>query len=217
MGDFFGYNVVGLFQTDAEVSGAATQAGAEAGFFRYEDVDGSGVIDPDDRTFIGTPHPDFTYGLNLDFGWKNFDLTALFYGSQGNDIFNYNKWWTDFWPSFQGQKSTDLLYNSWTPQRTDATVPKASNNSNFSTNTESTSYYVEDGSFFRLKNLQIGYNFPNSILGMYLPMPGYMCRVLICSQPQNIVEWTLNCQVTMMISRVLMKVVFQTPSNISLV
>jgi hypothetical protein len=156
---------VGLFQTDAEVSGAATQAGAEAGFFRYEDVDGSGVIDPDDRTFIGTPHPDFTYGLNLDFGWKNFDLTALFYGSQGNDIFNYNKWWTDFWPSFQGQKSTDLLYNSWTPQRTDATVPKASNNSNFSTNTESTSYYVEDGSFFRLKNLQIGYNFPNSILG----------------------------------------------------
>jgi hypothetical protein len=48
-------------------------------------------LTPDDRTFIGDPNPDFTYGLNLDFGWKNFDLTAFFYGSQGNDIFNYNK------------------------------------------------------------------------------------------------------------------------------
>jgi TonB-linked SusC/RagA family outer membrane protein len=165
LGQFFGYNVVGLFQSDAEVSGAAAQDGAQAGFFRFEDVDGSGEITPDDRTFIGDPNPDFTYGLNLDIGWKNFDLTAFFYGSQGNDIFNYNRWWTDFWPSFQGQKSTDLLYESWTPQRTDATVPKASNESNFSTNTQSTSYYIEDGSFFRLKNLQIGYNFPDALLG----------------------------------------------------
>jgi TonB-linked SusC/RagA family outer membrane protein len=165
LGQFFGYNVIGLFQDEAEVSGAATQAGAEAGFFRYEDVDGDGEITPDDRTFIGSPIPDFTYGLNLNFGWKNFDLTAFFFGSQGNEIFNYNKWWLDFWPSFQGQKSTDLLYNSWTPERTGASVPKASNKSNFSTNTESSSYYVEDASFLRLKNLQIGYNFPQSILG----------------------------------------------------
>ena len=105
--------------------------------------------------FIGNPNPDFTYGLNLVFGIKDFDLTAFFYGSQGNEIFNYNKWWLDFWPSFQGQKSTDLLYNSWTPTNTDATIPMASNKSNFSTNTVSNSYYVEDGSFFRLKNLQI--------------------------------------------------------------
>jgi TonB-linked SusC/RagA family outer membrane protein len=173
MGQFFGYNITGLFQSDAEVGEAPVQAGAEPGFFRYENVDteatdeatGRQLISPEDRTFIGTPHPDFTYGLNLDFGWKNFDLTAFFYGSQGNEIYNYNKWWTDFWPSFQGQKSTDLLYNSWTPDRTDATVPKASNNSNFSTNGESISYYIEDGSYFRLKTLQIGYNFPQSLLG----------------------------------------------------
>jgi hypothetical protein len=165
MGQFFGYNVIGLFQDDAEVSGAATQAGAEAGFFRYEDVDGDGEITPDDRTFIGSPIPDFTYGLNLNFGWKNFDLTAFFFGSQGNEIFNYNKWWLDFWPSFQGQKSTDLLYNSWTPERTGASVPKASNKSNFSTNTQSTSYYVEDASFLRLKNLQIGYTLPKTVMG----------------------------------------------------
>ena len=176
MGQFFGYNVIGLFQ-EADVTwnatdevwetneGVPTQDGAEPGVFRYEDVNGNGEIDDGDRTFIGNPNPDFTYGLNLVFGYKGFDLTAFFYGSQGNEIFNYNRWWIDFWPSFQGQKSTDLLYNSWTPQRTDATVPKATQASNLSTNTVSNSYYIEDGSFFRLKNLQIGYTFDKSILG----------------------------------------------------
>ncbi len=165
MGEFFGYNVLGLFQDDAAVDAAAIQDGAAPGFFQYEDADGSGTIDPDDRVFMGKPIADFTYGLNLALGYKDFDLTAFFYGSQGNDIFNYNKWWTDFWPSFQGQKSTDLLNNSWTTSNTGASVPKASNTSNFSTNTVSNSYYIEDGSFLRLKNLTIGYTLPNSFLG----------------------------------------------------
>ena len=165
MGQFWGYNVTGLFQSQGEVDGAATQDGATAGTFRYDDIDGSGEIDPDDRMFIGNPNPDFTYGLNLVLGYKGFDLTAFFYGSQGAEIFNYNKWWLDFWPSFQGQKSTDLLYNSWTPSNTSATTPMASNQSNFSTNTVSNSYYVEDGSFFRMKNLQIGYTFDKAMLG----------------------------------------------------
>jgi TonB-dependent starch-binding outer membrane protein SusC len=172
LGEFFGYNVIGLFQTQDEVDNAPIQDGAEPGFFRYENVNtqatddaGRQIINPDDRTFIGSPHPDFTYGLNLDMGWKNFDLTAFFYGSQGNEIFNYNHWWLDFWPSFQGQKSRALLYDSWLPSRPDTDVPKASNKSNFSTNTQSTSFYVEDGSFFRLKQLQIGYTFPRTMLG----------------------------------------------------
>ena len=165
MGQFWGYDVSGIFQSQGEVDGAATQDGATAGTFRYADIDGSGAIDPDDRTFIGNPNPDFTYGLNLVFGYKGFDLTAFFYGSQGAEIFNYNKWWLDFWPSFQGQKSTDLLYNSWSPSNTSGTTPMASNQSNFSTNTVSNSYYVEDGSFFRLKNLQIGYTFDKAVLG----------------------------------------------------
>lgn len=169
MGEFFGYNVLGLFQSDTEVDGAPVQDGAEPGFFRFENVDNTGdskdLIDPEDRTFIGNPNPDFTYGLNLNFGYKDFDLTAFFYGSRGNDIFNYNKWWYDMWGSFQGQKSEDLLNNSWTTSNTGATIPKASNKSNFSTSTQSTSFYVEDGSFFRLKNLQIGYTLPKNILG----------------------------------------------------
>jgi len=165
VGSFFGYDVQGLFQSDAEVTGAPAQDGAEAGFFRYADIDGDNAITPDDRTVIGNPNPDFTYGLNLSAGYKNFDLTAFFYGSQGNEIFNYNRWWTDFWPSFQGQKSTDLLENSWTPSRTDATTPKASNTSNFSTNTVANSYYIENGSYFRLKQLQIGYTLPKTVMG----------------------------------------------------
>ncbi len=162
--EFYGYEVIGLFQSQAEVDAAPTQDGAEPGFFRYADKDGDGVITPDDRDFIGNPNPDFTYGLNLGLNYKGFDLSAFFFGSQGNEIFNYNKWWLDFWPSFQGQKSTDLLNNSWTPDNPGATTPKASNKSNFSTNTQSTSYYVEDGSFFRLRNLQIGYSLPQSVV-----------------------------------------------------
>lgn len=161
MGEFFGYNVLGLFQNAGEVTGAPTQAGAEPGFFRFENVDGSNnVIDPNDRTFIGNPNPDFTFGLNLAVRYKNFDVTTFLNGSVGNEIFNYNKWWLDFWPSFQNQKSSRLLTESWTPTRTNTDVPKASNKSNFSTNTQATSYYVEDGSFLRLRNLQIGYRLP---------------------------------------------------------
>lgn len=161
--EFFGYEVLGLFQNQAEIESAPDQDGAEPGFFRYADIDGDGVITPDDRTYIGNPNPDFTYGLNIVLNYKNFDLTAFLFGSQGNDIFNYNKWWLDFWPSFQNQKSQDLLNNSWTPQNTSATTPKASNKSNFSTNTQSISYYVEDGSFLRLRNLQLGYTLPTNI------------------------------------------------------
>jgi len=164
MSAFFGYHVLGLFQTAAEVSEAPTQAGAEPGFFRFQDTDGDGSITPADRTFIGNPNPKFTYGINLAFTYKNFDLTAFLYGSQGNDIFNWNTWWVDFWPSFQGQKSKNLLYNSWTPTNTGAKTPKATNKSNFSSNTEINDYYIEDGSFLRMKNLQIGYTIPESIM-----------------------------------------------------
>ncbi len=170
--EFFGYQVAGLWQTAQEVTdanavdgNAATifQDGAEPGFFRYADLNGDGVITPDDRTFIGNPNPKFTYGLNLGLTYKAFDLTAFFVGSEGNDVFNYNKWWLDFFPSFQNQKSTDLLYNSWTPENPGATTPKASGKSNFSTNTQSSSYYIEDGSFFRMRTLQIGYTVPQTL------------------------------------------------------
>ena len=163
MSAFFGYQVLGLFQSASDVTSSPTQTGAEEGFFKFQDTDGNGEITPEDRVFIGNPNPKFTYGINLAFTYKNFDLTAFLYGSQGNDIFNWNTWWIDFWPSFQGQKSTALLNDSWTPTNLTATVPKASNTSNFSTNNQINSYYIEDGSFLRMKNLQLGYTIPESV------------------------------------------------------
>ena len=175
MSEFFGYKVLGLFQEsefheeiidgkNVLVLNEGEQDGAAPGFFKFQDTDGSGTVDDKDRVYIGNPNPKFTYGLNLGLTFKGLDLTGYFYGSQGNDIFNWNNWWLDFWPSFQGQKSKKLLYESWTPSRTNTDVPKASNSSNFSTNTVVTSYYIEDGSYIRLKNLQLGYTLPQSLL-----------------------------------------------------
>ena len=151
MAAFFGYKVLGLFQSATDVAGSPKQTGAAPGFFKFADTDGDGTITPADRQFIGNPNPKFTYGLNLAFTYKNFDLTSFLYGSQGADIFNWNKWWIDFWPSFQGQKSADLLTKSWTPTNTSATIPMASNTSNFSTNSEVNSFYIEKGSYLRMK------------------------------------------------------------------
>jgi len=164
MSSFYGYEYLGLFQSDADVDAHATQTGAAPGFLKFADTDGDGEITPDDRKIIGSPHPDFTYGLNLDLSYKGVDLNAYFYGSQGNDIFNWNKWWIEFFPSFQGQKAKSLLYDSWTTATPENTVPKASNTSNFSTNGQVNGYYMEDGSFLKLKNLQLGYTIPQSVL-----------------------------------------------------
>ncbi len=164
MSSFFGYKVIGLFQDQGEVDDSPTQDAAAPGFLKFQDTDGDNVITPEDRIFMGDPHPDFTFGLNLSLAYKGLDLNTYFYGSQGNDIFNWNLWWIDFWPSFQGQKGKKLLYESWTTTRTDADVPMASNNSNFSTNQAVCSYYMENGSYIKLKNLQLGYTLPSSIL-----------------------------------------------------
>ena len=164
LSSYFGYQVVGIFKDAAEVSAAPAQDQKAPGRFRYQDTNGDGTVNDADRVFLGSPNPDFTYGLNINAAYKSFDMSMFFYGSQGNEIMNYVKWWIDFFPSFQGNKSKDLLYNSWTSSKTDAKVPIAENASNFSNNNAVNSYYLEDGSFLRMKNLTIGYTLPSSIL-----------------------------------------------------
>lgn len=143
---FFGRKVVGFTDT---------------GRFAYEDVDGDGDTDDDDRTKIGSPHPDFTYGINLTSAYKGFDASLFFTGSVGNDIYNFNKFYTDFPAFVNGNRSTRVL-DSWTPTNTNATLPALSSSI---TNNEGdpNSYYVEDGSFFRLRNIQIGYTLPETV------------------------------------------------------
>lgn len=162
--EFFGYKVIGYFRDSTDVKNSPTQADAAPGRFKYADVNHDGKIDASDRTYIGNPNPKFTYGLNLNANYRNFDLTAVFYGSYGNQIINYVKYWTNFWASFQGNKSKDLLYNSWTPTNLNPAAPILENASTFSTNTVPNSYYVENGSFFKCRSLILGYTIPGAAL-----------------------------------------------------
>ena len=133
----------------------------DTGRFLYKDVNEDGIINDDDRTYIGSPHPDFTYGINLSTAYKGFDASLFFTGSQGNDIYNYEKIYTDFPTFFNGNRSTRVL-DSWTPSNTNATLPALSQTIN-NNETSPNSYFVEDGSYFRLKNIQVGYTFADDL------------------------------------------------------
>lgn len=163
---FYGREVLGIFASEAEVSAAADQ-GFETpadgvGRFQYADLNNDGVITDEDRTYIGSPHPDFTYGLNLTAGYKGFDVSIFFAGSQGNDIYNYQKIFTDFPTFFDANRSVRVL-DSFTPDNTDAALPALSQTIRNS-ETSPNSYFVEDGSYLRLRNLQIGYNFADEVV-----------------------------------------------------
>ena len=147
VGAFFGYQMIGLFQDASDVSKSPTQQDAAPGLIKFRDVNGDGKITSDDRTFFGNPNPDFTAGLNLAVTYKNFDLSTFFYASVGNDVINYVRYWTDFPQVFDGAVSKDAVYNSWTPQNTNAKVPKLTRSANFSNTTQFNSYYMENGSF----------------------------------------------------------------------
>jgi hypothetical protein len=166
---FYGYKVMGLFKDTMEVASAPKQTGAGPGRFRYEDVSGpkgipDGIIDDKDRTYIGNPNPDFTYGFNTRLFYKNFDIEALFYGVAGADVLNFTRWFTDFYPSFAGIGKSDRVLNAWTPTNTNTNIPRFENVSNLSTNAELNSYYVENSSYFRMRSLKLGYNLSSNLL-----------------------------------------------------
>jgi TonB-dependent starch-binding outer membrane protein SusC len=164
MGAFFGLQEVGLFKDASDVAKSPVQGGAAPGFLKFKDVNGDGVIDANDRTFFGNPNPKFSYGLNLGASYKNFDFSAFFYSTVGNDVINYVRYWTDFPQVFDGAVSKDAVHNSWTPTNTGAKVPQLSRSANFSTTTQFNSYYMEKGSYFRCKSMILGYTIPSAEL-----------------------------------------------------
>jgi hypothetical protein len=93
---FYGYQILGIFQDQAEVDTSPPQEGAAPGRWKFEDINGDTLINADDRTIIGNPHPDFTFGIPLNFRYKRFNLNLFFTGSYGNDIYNHNRLTTDF-------------------------------------------------------------------------------------------------------------------------
>lgn len=164
LSEFFGYNVIGYFNSQAEVD-ASDQAGAGLGRFKYEDVNGDGSITPDDRTFIGSPIPDFTGGATLDLDYKNFTLTAYMFTSIGNDIWHQTKWFTDFFGTFEGSAKGVAAFDSWTPELGDnAGAPIWESASNLSTSGAENSWYVEDGSYLRLQLLALAYDLPSNMI-----------------------------------------------------
>jgi len=160
---FYGYNVIGLFNSVQEVADAPTQTAAAPGRFRYQDTDNDGAITPEDRVHLGHPNPDFTFGLTLGVEYKGFDFSGILYGSQGAELFNASKAYTHFMQAYKEQKSNDLI-NAWTPENTNTTIPKVETVGSFSTNGTSSSFFVEDGSYLRLRTLMLGYTVNSSLL-----------------------------------------------------
>ena len=168
-GYFYGYVTDGLFQNQTELNrhtnneGKFLQPNAKVGDIRFKDLNGDGKLDAYDRTKIGSPWADVTMGLNLNFGWKNFDLVANFYASIGNDLVNENikELYNTSGAGGKTNKVSGLGEMAWHGEGTSNYVPRLSvedHNENFA---KFSSFYVEDGSYLRLKNLQLGYTFKN--------------------------------------------------------
>ena len=164
LSSFYGYEVQGLFADADEVKNAATQEGAAPGRFRFRDINGDGKIDTQDRTWLGSPVPKVTGGLTVRLEYKGFEFEAYSFYSLGNKIYNMNKLFTDFYSLFPGSAISERVKKSWTPNNKGAKIPIFENVSNFSTNTQSNSFYVEDGSYFRMQNITLTYNLPESVL-----------------------------------------------------
>ncbi len=159
---FFGYKIIGLFQSDDDVSKSPVQDAAAPGRFKYQDTDGDGTITDLDRVHYGNANPNFTAGINIGINYKDFDFSTFCYGSFGNDVLNVTRDVTDR-PGYGFARSKTALYNSWTPQHPNAKAPIAENDFNFS-NIGFNSYLLENGSYFRNKIMTLGYTLPKSWL-----------------------------------------------------
>jgi len=163
---FYGYKIIGFFQSTDDVIKSPIQDAAAAGRFKYQDTDGDGTITDLDRVYYGNANPKFTAGINIGISYKDFDFSTFCYGSFGNDVLNVTRALTDFFSSygFSPAKSKTALYNSWTPQNPNAQAPIVENDFNFSNIGAVNSYLLEDGSYFRNKVMTLGYALPKSWL-----------------------------------------------------
>ncbi len=163
LASFFGRVVDGIYRTEAEVAAGPDQGfpndAAGVGRLKYRDLNGDNVINDDDRDFIGNPHPDFIVGLNLNANYKNWDFSAFFSGQLGNDIYNFDRIYTDFGTFPDGNRSTRVL-DSFNPVTNPNGSAPALSFAVLNGETSPNSFFIEDGSFVRLKNLAIGYSFP---------------------------------------------------------
>ena len=164
MGAQVGYVYDGIFKSQAEIDNHAAQNGAGLGRIRWKDLNNDGVINEQDQDWIYSPVPDFTWGLNVYLQYKDFDFTMFWQGVQGVDVISDLKKQTDLW---SGLNITNLnkgrrLLDAWSPQNPGSNIPAVSTMDNNNEKRVST-YFVENGSYAKLRTIQLGYNFPKSI------------------------------------------------------
>ena len=159
IGSFYGQVANGYFRDSADVANSPAQDGAAPGRIKFTDTNGDGVITLADRTVIGNPNPKFTAGLDGTYRYKSFELGGTVFGTFGNKAFDLQKYWYVF-RTFNTNVRSDLLANSWTPTNQDAKYPRLDVSDTYSS--QISSYYVENGSYVRLRNLRLGYTLPQT-------------------------------------------------------
>lgn len=156
IGSFYGYQVAGVFQNAEEIDNTPSFSGTQPGDLIFADIDQNGVLNGNDRTLLGSPIPDFTYGINLGLSYKGFGIDVLFQGQEGNEIMNYKETVRPDRYNFEAH-----VYDYWRGEGTSNTEPRPTDGGN---NYRISSRYIQDGSFFRLRTATIYYNLPEKIL-----------------------------------------------------
>ena len=194
-GSIVGYVVDGLFQNREEVL-ASGQENARVGGLKYADLDGNGIINEQDQTWIFSPVPNFSWGLNVDLSYKDFDFNMFWQGVAGQDVYNDQKFQTDFYSiTDAGSNKGNRMLDAWTTANTSSTIPALTLNNTGNENRTST-YFVENGSYAKLRQVQIGYNLPKSLIGklnmtsarVYISGHNLLTvksSSLTCSDPEN--------------------------------
>jgi TonB-linked SusC/RagA family outer membrane protein len=187
---FYGYRTAGLFQSQDEInnykgpSGALIQPNAKPGDIKFVDVNGDGKLNTADNVYLGTPFPKFNYGFTANFNYGAFDLSIFLQGVAGNKIFNAVKY-TGLNASIQNYNLLADAKNAWTPTHTNTNIPRLSasdDNGNFGNVSD---FYVENGSYMRIKNVTLGYNLPKALLNKI-----GVRNVRIYANAQNLVTFT---------------------------
>ena len=162
-GSIVGYVVDGLFQSREDVL-ASGQENARVGGLKYADLDGNGVINEQDQDWIFNPVPNFSWGLNVELSYKNFDFSMFWQGVAGVDVYNNQKFQTDFYSiTDAGSNKGNRMLDAWTTANTSSLIPALTTN-NVGAENRASSYFVENGSYAKLRQVQLGYNLPQSLL-----------------------------------------------------
>ncbi len=160
LSSFFGYQVIGYFNSQDEVDNSPSQDGKGLGRFRYADINGDGAITPDDRTYLGDPVPEYSGGAVINLKYKALTLETYWNWVTGVEIFNQGKWFRDFFGTFEGSAKGVAALRSWTPELgNNAAAPIWESATNLSTSGAANSWYVENGDYVRLQRIALLYSF----------------------------------------------------------